>query len=687
VSDRRRLLTFGQLRAEHRAVVEAAVLEAKLDVVFVVTPEEANRFLETSDDVLLLVQTTSLGAEDVCRRLRASGAHQDAPIVAMSRELSDLPYAKAYSWGVDDVVRLGELAPLTQRLTELGTVRRSDSQRPPALNGEALVADSDTTRCTALGRALSGAGFMVRYAGDARTAEFYACQEAVKLVVLHPELGDTRPLIKKVQNVSPNTAWVITVPEADIPKWKQTTFDLPMVGIVNSAGPAENAVYFAHALLNHDTADVRSRARSLHGTTVAFRAAGDDADEIGFTYNVSATGLYIRTLCPPSVEKLWLELRPPKRKALVRLLGQITWRRPYGATDGDGTPPGFAVTFLDGLDQDLQAWKTACEKLSGAVSIANVPNSAAGLDIRLAPEREQAAPLAAEPPPQSAPLELGQILDDALSGIATDEGIAPVHMGLGENAPVVSRLSQAPLSAETETSSDDADERLSNTGPDDSVLDDSLDRSSELEATPAQGAVDGVSVEAPAKNANAKRWAIVAGAVALALAAAGVSASVLLADPPVAEAPRAPPPVTPSTAPAPTPGAANPEQVTLPAASSDPDKSGAAPGSAPSPKSALPLDSSGGAAPTLEGEEPEVTDPPEPLAANTAQLVVRSSVSARVFIHGVDSGTTNTPLASNCGARLVRLANDSGEFLEPGQSVALTCGKRTTLVIEPKAAP
>jgi hypothetical protein len=128
-----------------------------------------------------------------------------------------------------------------------------------------------------------------------------------------------------------------------------------------------------------------------------------------------------------------------------------------------------------------------------------------------------------------------------------------------------------------------------------------------------------------------------------------------LAPPPAAETPSAEPP---ASAPAPSGTEPPPEPVA----------SAAPPGEAASP---IP---------------PAVVPPPsfdlEKLPGDRAALLVRSSATARVFVHGKDYGETNQYLLTSCGIRFVRLGRGFNEFIEPGRSVVVRCGRLTELTIE-----
>ncbi|MEN9581233.1 MAG: hypothetical protein RJA70_4242, partial [Pseudomonadota bacterium] len=126
--------------------------------------------------------------------------------------------------------------------------------------------------------------------------------------------------------------------------------------VMSSHGPPEN-ILFALNLLKPSSGNLqRAEVRALHGSVVLFRSVGDERDEYGFTYSVSATGLYIRSLLPPPAERLWLEIQPPNMPRRVRLVGRLAWMRGFGEAGAETAPPGFGVQIVDGLGKDLDLW-------------------------------------------------------------------------------------------------------------------------------------------------------------------------------------------------------------------------------------------------------------------------------------------------------------------------------------------
>jgi hypothetical protein len=202
-----------------------------------------------------------------------------------------------------------------------------------------------------------------------------------------------------------------------------------------------------------------------------------------------------------------------------------------------------------------------------------------------------------------------------------------------------------------------------------------------------EGEVTEAPNELPAKQRSPASL-VVLGLVAL---AAGIGGGVLLLGRSGTEG-RSP-------APAPTatqrgeqaPTAAAPADV-APSEAATSTSPAAAPLSASASASALPSAEPppGASTPRAEGAElaaPPAVQPPsfdlEKIPGDRAALLVRSSATARVFVHGKDYGETNQYLLTSCGIRFIRLGRGLNEFLEPGRSVVVRCGRVTELAIEP----
>jgi Tfp pilus assembly protein PilZ len=149
------------------------------------------------------------------------------------------------------------------------------------------------------------------------------------------------------------------------------------VSVADGYAPPENVLFIVNELLAPRNVDQRASPRLLYGTTVAFRPAGREEDEIGFSYNVSAGGVFVRTLAPPDFgQEVWLEMWPPRSERRVRLEGVVAWRRAFGRGAGATVPPGFGVKLTDGLGQDMGRWRSGCEVFAeGLLGVRRVSSS------------------------------------------------------------------------------------------------------------------------------------------------------------------------------------------------------------------------------------------------------------------------------------------------------------------------
>jgi hypothetical protein len=134
---------------------------------------------------------------------------------------------------------------------------------------------------------------------------------------------------------------------------------------------------------------------------------------------------------------------------------------------------------------------------------------------------------------------------------------------------------------------------------------------------------------------------------------------------------------------------ATPSEPTAAPPAADPAPPGSGDGTASAAPSAVePVPSA--SAPPVETVAP-VALPPVPNASfdlekipgDRAGLLVRSSAAARVYVHGKDYGETNQYLLTSCGIRFIRIGRGGNDFLEPGRSVVVKCGRVTELMIEP----
>ena len=149
--------------------------------------------------------------------------------------------------------------------------------------------------------------------------------------------------------------WIVTDSSLDIAADVERIGSLERAAVISASAPAESLLFLSNELFSNPDESQREHPRILYGTTVLFREAGTDTDNLGFTYNVSLSGLFIRTLAPPTASSIWLELCAPGTSRLVRLEGMVAWTHigpPSAAVESVErfTEPAQGLTGFDVLD-------------------------------------------------------------------------------------------------------------------------------------------------------------------------------------------------------------------------------------------------------------------------------------------------------------------------------------------------
>jgi PilZ domain len=139
--------------------------------------------------------------------------------------------------------------------------------------------------------------------------------------------------------------------------------DEARVAIHDAYSCPETLLFLANELVNQPAVEARSSERLLYGAAVRFRTAGRDNTDIGYLFNISGGGVYVRTLAAPAQHaELWLEFTPPRCDRLVHLEGTAVWARGFGPGSGATVPAGFGLQITGASDADriryLQSYET-----------------------------------------------------------------------------------------------------------------------------------------------------------------------------------------------------------------------------------------------------------------------------------------------------------------------------------------
>jgi DNA-binding response OmpR family regulator len=347
VPDRKLLPEY--IRAALRAGVETEVVAA---------PAEIDPHLENRDLTAVVVEMRSQGAEGACLLVRAVGRFAGLPILGLTPELTDLAFSEMYGWGGDDVIRTSSPDDLVPRL-------RGISGDPPHISpverGAAVIADGDRRRRILYGRVLRNAGYDVRFAVDPVETVVVTTNSSPALAVIDANLGDKGgvDVVQQIRAEGSAVPIILLGAPKKLLALRIELASLPKVMAMDGFAPPENLLFVANELQRAGQVDGRTSARVLYTTVVAFRLEGRDEDTLGCTYNISAGGLYVRTLAPLVREQVaWIELRPPRCDRRVRLEGKVVWSRPFGPVGSATVPPGFAIQITDGTKRDRETYET-----------------------------------------------------------------------------------------------------------------------------------------------------------------------------------------------------------------------------------------------------------------------------------------------------------------------------------------
>jgi Tfp pilus assembly protein PilZ len=365
----RPLIVVGAFRRRQEAdSIQEAASTVGASVSLVERCEDAPRVLsEVAQPAALLMRMDAEGVGQAFARIRAQARFAQLPILGVAPQRDDLAFTELFSWGGDDLLALASPNSLARRLRPL--VARPAAPREPKRE-PAVVAGADAQWRSVMGRALYQGGFSARFVTSAQELAAQCLAEGLRVVVVTDDLGAGGPeaALAAARERGSTAAWVLVVPPKRMPVVHAAVASLGPASVADGFAAPENVLFLTNELLNRRGVDQRASVRMLYGTAVAFRLAGRDEDDIGFSYNVSAGGLYVRTLAPLDAgQELWLELWPPRSERRVRLAGTVAWKRPFGPTEGATVPAGFGVKITEGLAGDLDRWRGGYDSFAASI--------------------------------------------------------------------------------------------------------------------------------------------------------------------------------------------------------------------------------------------------------------------------------------------------------------------------------
>ncbi len=333
--------------------------------------EELNQELDANAAVGLIEQATrkptaivvNMGNDDAANQAIAVRSHFSlaaVPIIGVVSRVGDLVFEEAFSSGMDDVSSLSSML-LGRRLRQLEDIGQREIERKDQV---VVIADRDRNTRLLIGRVFRDAGLQVQFALDPDDALKQALDPKVLVVVVSAEIetrgSDGEPLSTRAPRAGSQAAWIINTPPKEMAATR-ARIGIPIdakVAVHDAFASPATLLFVANELVNKPAEDGRKSERLLYGTSVRFRQAGRESEDIGYLYNISKGGLYVRTMAPPDRwDELWLEFVPPRSDRRVHIEGTVVWARRFGPAGSATVPTGFGVQITGGSKADLERYE------------------------------------------------------------------------------------------------------------------------------------------------------------------------------------------------------------------------------------------------------------------------------------------------------------------------------------------
>lgn len=335
-----------------------AAFESALQFVHKTSIPSAAAWLEEEKPSAVLVNLRTQAACDLFASLRKSPRWGHVPLIGLSSVPTEIAFAETFWSGGDDVVSPSDTEQLVARLR--ATQHCKERLDLPIIRPRVVVAGADSVFRVAAGRVLVGAGYDVEFALTGAEIVAAAHDPSVRLIVTFVELpeGSALSLIEGLRQEGCKTPFVVSVTPRLYARARSIAKEIGSLSLCDSFASPDDILFAANDLLLSPKKNRRLAPRLAYGTLVWVRAPGADKDVVGYTYNVSAKGMFIRTLYPfPPGQSAWIEIVPPRSKRRVRLSAQAMWHRPFGPLGPALSPPGTGFQITGGLPGEVELYE------------------------------------------------------------------------------------------------------------------------------------------------------------------------------------------------------------------------------------------------------------------------------------------------------------------------------------------
>jgi len=366
----RTLVLTEELPAGIARGVEAATVACHAEALFYQKPADLLRELGESGADVVVIPGSHGKAEEICAAVRQLAGMQVA-LIGVARQVDALAFAEFVGWGGDDLIVGDSGRSFAARLRAVRQDRAEAGPRRIAAreDGRFLVVAPQGSEILASARLIERTGHRAVVVDSLNDGLARLAFGRDIRVVVDARLPGALHFVDRALRLGNCVGIVLACPPQQLGQLSKRFESEPRVIVLDSCSPAD-AVLLAANLLAAPSGARRSTERLLYSTIVRFREVGSEYDHLGCTYNVSAGGLYVRTLALPKGQQVWVEIVPPGSMDRVRLEGRVAWRTPISRDASCPTPVGFGIQISDGSKQSLKAWQAGYRALQRKLEIA-----------------------------------------------------------------------------------------------------------------------------------------------------------------------------------------------------------------------------------------------------------------------------------------------------------------------------
>jgi DNA-binding response OmpR family regulator len=362
----RTIVAFGPFDPADSSLADAAKgVDAELRCVATVAEMGLAQMPRRPDVLLVHLDTTHL--DEFIAALHAHPKLEGVPVLAIIPRLTQSAAVRASSLGADDFLALDDVATFLPG--KLAAAIKEAAERPRPRQCRVLLGDASPLHGRVLSRLLVQAGFDVNVVVDGAAALAELGEpRGYGLVILDAGLSgcDPRTFVDQVRaKLGDATPPALAMIHSGVPAAQSLAVSLGGFRHTHDKRrPPDELVFLAHEASVTDHARLRASPRLLCAVLVGFRRQGCRW-EYGLAYNISLSGLFIRTIDPPPVQaQVDLEFMPPGSDAPVRARGQVMWRKDFSARAVRASPTGMGVKLFEPDEATQRAMAAAAYELA-----------------------------------------------------------------------------------------------------------------------------------------------------------------------------------------------------------------------------------------------------------------------------------------------------------------------------------